>query len=150
VNLTTIYHILIVYKAPGGSSVGSAMGIAAGFAPLSIGTDTVGSIVTPSNRAGLYGLRPTLGSVDMGGVFGLSPTFDIAGPMAKSVKDLISLTHILLETPGDFNFREGWSGLSIGSVEPELWRISEDHCKQHEGTFEQMVCFSSDSESRYY
>ncbi|KAF2682905.1 hypothetical protein K458DRAFT_453191 [Lentithecium fluviatile CBS 122367] len=55
-------------RAPGGSSTGSAMGVAAGFSPLSLGTETSGSLTSPASRAALYALKLTPGSVSIKGV----------------------------------------------------------------------------------
>lgn len=118
--------------------MGSAVAVAAGFAPLSIGTETVGSIVTPSSRAGLYALKPTVGDVDMEGVFTLSKTLDSAGPMAKSARDLLPLMDILTQPALPFEYREDWVGLSIGFADPDIWKMWKSHCRQHPGTAEQM------------
>ncbi|KAG8160830.1 hypothetical protein KVR01_009094 [Diaporthe batatas] len=53
---------ILGHSAPGGSSTGSAVAVAAGFSPLGIGAETIGSIITPASRAGLYALKPTAGS----------------------------------------------------------------------------------------
>jgi amidase len=68
-------------SAPGGSSTGSAVAVASGFSTLAIGTDTIGSLITPANRAALYALKPTVGQVPMDGIFNLSKTFDSVGGM---------------------------------------------------------------------
>lgn len=70
-------------SAPGGSSTGSAVAVASGFSTLAIGTDTIGSLITPANRAGLYALKPTVGEVPMDGIFNLSKTFDAVGGMVS-------------------------------------------------------------------
>ncbi|CDM34983.1 Amidase [Penicillium roqueforti FM164] len=54
---------------PGASSTGSAVAVAAGFSPLAMATETIGSIVTPSTRAGLYSLKPTTGVQDTTGLY---------------------------------------------------------------------------------
>jgi amidase len=70
-------------SAPGGSSTGSAVAVASGFSTLAIGTDTIGSLITPANRAALYALKPTTGVVPMDGIFNLSKTFDAVGGMVS-------------------------------------------------------------------
>jgi amidase len=115
------------------------MGVAAGFAPLSIGTDTVGSIVTPGCRAGLYAVKPTVGDVDMEGIFGLSKKFDSAGPMAKSALDILPLLEILLQPSCEFEYRKEWTGLAVGFGDPDVWNMWESTCRQYLGTAEQMV-----------
>ncbi|KAF2498073.1 amidase signature enzyme [Lophium mytilinum] len=73
-----------------------AVSVAAGFSTLAIGTDTIGSLITPANRAALYALKPTVGEIPMDGVFTLGKTFDTAGGMAKSAKDLVHLMDALM------------------------------------------------------
>lgn len=125
-------------QAPGGSSTGSAVSVGAGYAPLSIGSETVGSIVTPACRQALYALKPTVGSLDLDGVFQLTSLTDSAGPMAKSPGDLISILNILMPSK-KFENRSNLQGLRIGFGDPDIWRMSESVCPQKEGTFEQMV-----------
>ena len=72
----------------GGSSSGSAAGLAAGQFPLALGTDTGGSIRVPTSYCGVRGLKPTFGRVPRDGVFGVSWTLDHVGPMARTVEDL--------------------------------------------------------------
>ncbi len=70
-----------------GSSAGSAAATAAGLVPFAIGTETWGSIVSPSNRCGVTGLRPTFGRVSRAGAMALSWSMDKIGPIARSVDD---------------------------------------------------------------
>ena len=72
----------------GGSSSGSAAGLAAGQFPVALGTDTGGSIRVPSSYCGVSGLKPTFGRVPRDGVFAVSWTLDHVGPMARYVEDL--------------------------------------------------------------
>ena len=72
---------------PGGSSSGSGAAVAAGFAPLALGTDTGGSIRNPAAMCGIVGLKATYGLVSRRGVFPLSYTLDHVGPMARTVAD---------------------------------------------------------------
>lgn len=71
-----------------GSSAGSASGVSAGLYPFALGTETLGSIVAPSTRCGVSGLRPTYGRVSRYGAMALSWTMDKAGPIARSAEDL--------------------------------------------------------------
>jgi aspartyl-tRNA(Asn)/glutamyl-tRNA(Gln) amidotransferase subunit A len=75
-----------VSKTPGGSSGGSAAAVAAGYAPLSLGTDGGGSIRIPAGFSGIYGLKPSFGRVP---AYPLSPFGSVAhvGPMTRSVED---------------------------------------------------------------
>lgn len=79
----------------GGSSGGSAAALAAGLAPLALGTDTAGSIRIPAAFCGVMGLKPTFGAVPTAGVFPLAPSLDTVGPMARTVEDLRLLFSVL-------------------------------------------------------
>ena len=72
----------------GGSSSGSAAGLAARLFPVALGSDTGGSIRVPSSYCGVSGIKPTFGRVPRDGVFGVSWTLDHVGPMARTVEDL--------------------------------------------------------------
>ena len=77
--------------APGGSSSGAAVSVALGLASAAIGSDTGGSIRLPAAWNGLVGFNPTPGAVPMRGVVPLCPSFDVAGPLARSVEDCAEL-----------------------------------------------------------
>lgn len=70
-----------------GSSAGPASATAAGLVPFTIGSETLGSIVSPSTRCGVTGLRPTFGAVSRAGAMALSWSMDKLGPMCRSVED---------------------------------------------------------------
>jgi amidase len=82
-------------RSPSGSSSGSAAGVSAGLAPLSVGTETDGSIVSPSSACGIVGIKPTAGLVSRAGIVPLSPVQDTAGAMAPSVADAAALLAVL-------------------------------------------------------
>lgn len=84
-----------VHRAPGGSSSGTGVAVAASLAPWGIGTDTGGSVRTPSSWCGLTGLRVTSGRISCNGFLQLSPTFDTAGPMCRDVEDCALLLELL-------------------------------------------------------
>lgn len=75
-------------RLAGGSSGGSAAAVAAGLVPLSLGSDTNGSIRVPASLCGIYGLRPTHGLAPEEGVFPFIERMDVAGPFARSLDDL--------------------------------------------------------------
>ncbi len=70
-------------RVPGGSSAGSASAVAKGEVDFALGTDTAGSIRIPAANCGLYGLRPTWGSITTAGVQSLAPSFDTVGILAR-------------------------------------------------------------------
>ncbi len=71
----------------GGSSSGSGVSIAASFAAASIGSETSGSILSPSSKNSLVGLKPTIGSISRSGIVPISSFFDTSGPMTTNVYD---------------------------------------------------------------
>ena len=74
-------------RSPSGSSSGSGAAAAANLSVVAIGTETDGSIVSPSNTNGLVGIKPTLGLVSRAGIVPIAHSQDTAGPMARSVAD---------------------------------------------------------------
>lgn len=107
---------------PGGSSSGSAAALAAGLVPLTVGTDTAGSIRHPAAATGVLGLKPTYGLIPMDGVFPCSPTLDHLGPMARNVEDLALLLDVLAKprstAPAGYarDLRKGVQRMRIGYV----------------------------------
>lgn len=127
----------------GGSSSGSASAVAAGTVPLAIGTDTGGSIRTPSAYCGIAGMKPTYGRVSRRGITPQAFSLDTAGPMTWSVEDnAIALEALAGFDPGDPSSVEiasqpwsqapavGIKGLRIGLVrhfhEEERDRFSKE------------------------
>ena len=84
-----------VHRAPGGSSSGSGVSVAARLVPWAIGTDTGGSVRIPSAWCGLAGLKVTIGRISTAGVLPLSHTLDTPGPMTRSVEDAARLYTVL-------------------------------------------------------
>ena len=74
-------------RSPGGSSAGSAAAVAAGMAPLAVGTQTGGSIIRPASYCGVVGVKPSFGLVPRTGVLAEATELDTIGPMARSVAD---------------------------------------------------------------
>ncbi|KAL7939304.1 amidase signature enzyme [Trichoderma chlorosporum] len=130
---------ILGHSSPGGSSTGPAVAVAAGFAPLSIGSETTGSIMVPASRTALYAIKPTVGYVDMRGVFSLSELYDAVGPMAKSPQDLLPITELLLDRKLASADQKNWEGLSVGFVDPRVWNLGDSMCRQHKGTVEEMI-----------
>ena len=84
-------------RMAGGSSGGSAAALAAGLADVALGTDSGGSIRIPAACCGIAGFKPTYGLVSLDGVFPLAPSFDHAGPMARSVAECTELMGVLAD-----------------------------------------------------
>ena len=82
-------HDTKVHRLPGGSSSGSGVAVARGLLPVAIGTDTGGSIRVPASFNGIVGYKSSTGHYPMGGVFPLSRTFDVLGPLAQTVEDCV-------------------------------------------------------------
>lgn len=77
----------VLDRTPCGSSSGSAVAVSANLCMLAVGTETNGSIVCPSQTNGVVGIKPTVGLVSRSGIIPISFTQDIAGPIARTVKD---------------------------------------------------------------
>jgi Asp-tRNA(Asn)/Glu-tRNA(Gln) amidotransferase A subunit family amidase len=115
-----------------GSSAGSASATAAGMVGFSIGTETLGSIVSPSSRCGVTGLRPTYGRVSRYGAMGLSWTMDKIGPICRSVEDCALVLNAMhgpdgrdvttIDAPLDWSPTTALSSLKIGYVKAEFER----------------------------
>jgi Asp-tRNA(Asn)/Glu-tRNA(Gln) amidotransferase A subunit family amidase len=96
-----------------GSSAGSASATAAGLVPFSIGTETWGSIISPSTRCGTTGLRPTFGRVSRYGAMALSWTMDKIGPICKTAEDCALVFDVIqgaddkdtYTVPASFNYK---------------------------------------------
>lgn len=84
-----------VHRAPGGSSSGSAVAVAAGYVPVAIGSDTGGSIRIPASLCGVIGFKPSFGLIPTEGVAPLGPTFDTLGPITRTVYDARSFTEAM-------------------------------------------------------
>ncbi|PVH86293.1 amidase signature enzyme [Cadophora sp. DSE1049] len=106
------------HSNPGGSSSGSAIGVAAGFAPVSVGTETSGSLSMPGNRAAVFTMKPTLGLIPTEGILPACSYLDSAGPMAKSALDFANTLQALVGKDSK-NYAAAatgdWSGIRIGA-----------------------------------
>ena len=77
----------VLDRSPLGSSSGSAVAVAANLCVAAVGTETTGSIVSPSSVCGIVGVKPTVGLVSRAGVIPIAASFDTAGPMTRTVRD---------------------------------------------------------------
>ncbi|GEO41397.1 amidase [Skermanella aerolata] len=87
-------------RMSGGSSGGSGTAAAAGFVPLTLGSDTNGSIRVPSSFCGLFGLKPTFGRLSREGTFPFCYSLDHLGPLARSAADLAAAYDAMLDPAG--------------------------------------------------
>lgn len=87
----------VLDRNPCGSSSGSAVAVAAGMAPLAVGTETNGSVVCPASANGVVGIKPTLGLVSRRGIIPISSTQDTAGPMGRTVTDAAMLLEAMVK-----------------------------------------------------
>ena len=85
----------VLNRSTSGSSSGSGAAAAAGLAPLTVGTETDGSICSPANINGIVGLKPTVGLVSRSGIIPISASQDTAGPMVRHVRDAALLLQAL-------------------------------------------------------
>lgn len=90
---------LAVHRIPGGSSSGSAVAVAAGLVPIAIGSDTGGSVRTPSALNGVTGLKATRGTVSLAGALPLSASLDSVGVFARTADDASTVLAGLAEHP---------------------------------------------------
>lgn len=90
-------------RIAGGSSGGSAAAVAAGLVPLTLGSDTNGSIRVPASLCGIFGLKPTFGRLSRAGTYPFVHSLDHLGPFARSVRDL-ALAFDLMQGPDPRDF----------------------------------------------
>ncbi len=120
-------------QSSSGSSAGSASATSAGLVGFSIGTETLGSIVSPSRTCGVTGLRPTYGRVSRFGAMGLSWTMDKPGPICRTVEDcamVFSALHgpdgkdmSVVAAPFDWRGGEPVARLRVGYVRAEFDKL---------------------------
>ncbi|KAL1857106.1 hypothetical protein Daus18300_010449 [Diaporthe australafricana] len=133
----------VVDRVPGGSSTGSAVGVSAGYSPITVAQETEGSIIQPAARAGLYAIKPTPGTIPSDGVWTISSKFDSLGPMAKSAHDLYDLYRALVEDESGQEIvppltSSGFQSLTVGFLDPEVWIFGDEYLHPLPGLKEQL------------
>ena len=108
----------------GGSSSGSGAAIAANFAVAAVGTETSGSILSPSSKSSLAGLKPTVGLLSRSGIVPISSTYDTPGPMTRNMKDNAILLSAMTGEDSDDPITIGkpwdkryWEDIEKGTIE---------------------------------
>lgn len=106
----------------GGSSSGSAASVAANYAVAAIGTETSGSILSPSSQQSLVGLKPSVGLLSQSGIIPISSTLDTPGPITRTVKDNAIVLSAMMHKTKTFNIDqiENPSQLRFGVISPYL------------------------------
>lgn len=124
-----------------GSSAGSAAATAAGLVPFAIGTETYGSIISPSHTCGATGLRPTFGSIGRGGAMTLSWSLDKVGPICRSAEDAAVVFYHLkgkdaadpasVDMPFNYTGKAEWQNLRIGYAKNYFDRIRDTTANEY-------------------
>jgi Asp-tRNA(Asn)/Glu-tRNA(Gln) amidotransferase A subunit family amidase len=119
-------------RGSSGSSAGSASAVSAGLIPFGIGTETYGSIVSPSSECGDTGLRPTFGRISKHGAMALTWSMDKIGPIARTVEDCAVVFNAIFgpdgkdltvkDLPFKYNGNDKLAGIRIGYVKKDFDR----------------------------
>jgi len=105
----------------GGSSSGSGTAVAANYAVAAVGTETSGSILSPSSQNSVVGLKPTIGLLSRSGIVPISSTLDTPGPMTKNVKDNAILLSAMLgyDEVDSASVEDNYPGILSAGLNPE-------------------------------
>ena len=101
-------------RSAGGSSSGSGGAVAAGLAPIAIGSETNGSITCPASFNGVVGFKPAVGSVPGDGIVPISASQDVPGPIGRSVRDVACVAEVLLDRNDLVTALESSSTMRVG------------------------------------
>ncbi|HDZ05142.1 hypothetical protein LCGC14_0082070 [marine sediment metagenome] len=134
-----------------GSSAGSGSATSAGLVPFALGTETLGSITSPSNRNGITGLRPTYGRVSRHGIMSLSWSMDKVGPMARSAEDCAIVYSVIAgkdpkdgmttDYPDGFEPKKDYKTLRVAYLKKDIDKdtsLSKDNLEKALKTFKEM------------
>lgn len=139
----------------GGSSSGSAAGVASNLASAAVGTETSGSVINPAAQNSLVGIKPTIGLVSRTGIIPLSHTQDTAGALARTVEDAVTVFAALIGTDPEDEItgfaepfknydwqqhlkRDGLSGVVLGLDRQLFKEIPDDQAKAFEAAMGQL------------
>ncbi|WP_052888304.1 amidase [Thermogemmatispora carboxidivorans] len=100
---------------PGGSSSGSAAAVAAGYCPLALGTQTIGSVLRPAAFCGVVGFKPTFGRISADGLVLCAPSLDTVGLLTQDITDLLRVVPLLCR---------GWRGF-LSALPPPVLGVPE-------------------------
>lgn len=116
----------VLDRSPSGSSSGSAAAVAAGLAAAAIGTETDGSIISPSSMCGVVGFKPTVGAVSQAGIVPIAASQDTAGPHTRSVADALLLYQCMAGLESNIKLSDGGlRGKRIGVARDGFTSYSE-------------------------
>lgn len=131
-----------------GSSAGSAAGVSAGLFAFGIGSETYGSIVSPSDRCGVTGLRPSYGRVSRTGAMALSWSMDKLGPICRTVEDCAlvfnaiygpdGVDSTLYDAPFNYDPRVNWKKLRVGYLKKDFANERDERKANDEETIAKM------------
>src|SRR5213082_2553446 len=131
-----------------GSSAGPASATSAGLVGFSNGTETLGSIVSPSSRCGVTGLRPTYGRISRYGAMGLSWTMDKIGPICRGVEDCALVLHAIhgpdgrdrtvTADPVHWEPRRSVQSMKIGILQKDFDRFTGEQKKVYDQAIEDL------------
>ncbi len=126
-----------INEGSSGSSAGSASAVSAGLLPFAIGTETYGSIVSPSTVCGTTGLRPTYGRVSRTGAMALSWSMDKIGPICRTAEDLAivfnaingldGIDQTLYDVPFNYSPKIDFKGLKVGYLKNDFDKQYDFH-----------------------
>ena len=138
------------HRAPGGSSSGTGVAVAAALSPWGVGTDTGGSVRIPASWCGVTGLKPTVGRVSTHGVIALANTLDTPGPICRDVEDCAILFDVMQGAGGPredvmVGLKRGIRGLVIAQLpDPEREQVEAEVLAAYDASLALMKSLGAD------